>query len=442
MASSNKTAFTQVEMMPDPLTFTLSRSPPSSLPAWRRAGRKIFHVLRTYCHFVGPGMMISVAYIDPGNYAADVAAGASYRFKLLFIVFLSNIFAIYLQALCIHLGTVTGMDLATMLRVHCPRWLNYVVYVFGEAAIIATDIAEVIGTAIALKLLSNDKIPLLAGCAISIIDVVFILIFYRQHGTATLATRVFEYMIAGLVLGVLICFAIQLSHLHDTTTGEVFKGFLPSSELIQGQAIYQACSILGATVMPHSLYLGSGLVQGRLRQFDEQNNLLRPAAEDDEDSAPGDKIYEPSLRAIRSCIGYAIAECTISLLTCAFFINSAILIVAGASLYGIPGSANAGLPGIYHLLSNTLGASVGKLFAAALLLSGFSAGIICTIAGQMVCEGHIRWKIKPWQRRLLTRLLSILPSMVVAGSLGEKGINQALVGSQVALSVILPVISE
>lgn len=371
-----------------------------------------------------------------------MAAGASYRFKLLFMILLSNIFAIFLQSLCINLGTVTGMDLAQMVRANTPRWLNYISYFFGEAAIIATDMAEVIGTAMAIYMLSNGRVPLVAGCAISIVDVLFILIFYRQNGASLTAKRIFEFFVALLVLGVVICFCIQLSFITDVDPADVFRGYLPSRALVEGQGLYQACGILGATVMPHSLYLGSGLVQDRLKDFDKNHNLLdqRILQACDDDSLK-DEPYRPSLQAIRSCRGYSIAECAISLFTFALFVNSSILIVAGSSLYGVADAANASLFGIYDLLSTSLAPAAGKLFAIALLLSGTSAGIVCTIAGQMVSEGQLRLQMRPWVRRLFIRSIAIVPSIIVAGAAGKSGVGQALVGSQVALSVILPFVS-
>ena len=362
------------------------------------------------------------------------------------MILLSNIFAIFLQSLCINLGTVTGMNLAQMTRAHCPRWLNYLSYFFAESAIIATDMAEVIGTAIALSMLSDGRIPLAAGCAISIVDVLFILVFYRQNGTSMNARRLFECFVALLVLGVVICFCIQLSYINNTSASEVFRGYVPSSALVEGQGLYQACGILGATVMPHSLYLGSGLVQDRLKDFDRRNDLLAPDFvanandEGDTDSLKQD-LYRPSLRAIKACKGYSIAETAISLFTFALFVNSAILIVAGSSLYNLPSASTASLFGIYDLLSRTLAPAAGKIFAIALLLSGTSAGIVCTIAGQMVSEGQLQLRMKPWKRRLLTRSVSITPSIIVAGALGGPGVDKALVGSQVALSVILPFVS-
>ncbi|KAB2099617.1 Manganese transporter [Alternaria gaisen] len=404
---------------------------------WRMALRglsvRASKILRKYATFIGPGFMVAVAYIDPGNYATDVAAGATFRFKLLFIVLMSNIFAIFLQSLCIKLGSVTGMNLAENCKANLPPWLNYVLYVFAESAIIATDIAEVIGTAIALNILLN--VPLVAGCAISIVDVLIILIFYRPSGTMR-ALRAFEFFIMALVLGVVICFCFELSKI-KAPIRDVFRGYLPSSTLVKPQALYQSCGILGATVMPHSLYLGSGIVQPRLREFDESNNT----AVVEIDSINDQIKYKPSLAAIQSCMSYSIVELAVSLFTFALFVNSSILIVAGTSLHGLPEADDADLFSIHTLLSRSIAPVAGTLFALALLLSGTSAGIVCTISGQMVSEGQLNWTIKPWLRRLITRLISITPSIIIAGAVGREGLGKALEGTQVALSVILPFVS-
>jgi len=203
-------------------------------------------------------------------------------------------------------------------------------------------------------------------------------------------------------------------------------------------SLYQACGILGATVMPHSLYLGSGIVQPRLREFDEANST---AELPDTDSIASEIKYKPSLAAIQSCMSYSIVELAVSLFTFALFVNSAILIVAGASLYGHPEADDADLFSIHDLLSKSIAPVAGTLFALALLLSGTSAGIVCTISGQMVSEGQLNWTIKPWLRRLITRAISITPSIIIAGAVGREGLGKALEGSQVALSIILPFVS-
>ena len=418
------------------------QSDPQSLHVFKRSPRtfntacEVVRVLVKYGKFVGPGFMVAVAYIDPGNYSTDVAAGAAKRFRLLFIVLMSNIFAIVLQSLAVRLGTVTGMNLAEHCRAHLPRWLNISLYVLGEAAIIATDIAEVIGSAIALNLLI--KVPLVAGCAITLVDVLIILLFYRPDGNMR-RLRAFEYFVMALVLGVVICFCIELSLLESTSVGEIFRGYLPSSAVVDGQGIFLSCGILGATVMPHSLYLGSGLVQARLHDFDVKAGNATPTA--NADQASSKIIYKPSLAAIRSCLKYSIAEVGISLFTFALFVNSAILIVAGASLSSDSTAETADLFSIHNLLARTIAPVAGTIFALALLLSGTSAGIVCTISGQLLSEGALHWTIAPWLRRLLTRSISITPSIIIAGAVGKSGLSAALNGTQVALSVCLPFVS-
>ncbi|KAK8097966.1 uncharacterized protein PG998_013452 [Apiospora kogelbergensis] len=382
--------------------------------------------------------------LDPGNYATDIAAGSSYRFRLLFVILMSNLFAIFLQSLSIKLGTVTGLNLAEACRAYLPRWLNYFLYFMAEAAIIATDIAEVIGTAIALNLLI-PKLPLVGGCAISIIDVMIILVFYRPQGSMK-GLRGFEFFVMLLVLAVVICFCVQLSLIKDTTPGEVFKGYLPNNSVTDSEGLYQACGILGATVMPHSLYLGSGIVQSRLREYDNENGLLpsepASAASSMQDGKTGNKtFYVPSLQAIQHSLKYSYAECAISLFTFALFVNSAILIVAGASLYQNPDALDADIFGIHQLLSKSISPGAGTVFALALLFSGVSAGIVCTISGQMVSEGALKWRMKPWLRRLITRSISITPSIIIAGAAGREKLNDALTGSQVALSIVLPFVT-
>ncbi|KAL9115166.1 MAG: hypothetical protein Q9227_000960 [Pyrenula ochraceoflavens] len=404
--------------------------------------RETRRVLFKYAQFVGPGFLISVAYIDPGNYATDVAAGADTKFGLLFIVLMSNLFAIFLQSLCIKLGSVTGLNLAENCRAHLPRWLNIILYLFSEAAIVATDIAEVIGSAIALNLLFH--IPLVAGCAITLVDVLIILFFYNPSGTMT-RLRLFEYFVVTLVLGVVVCFCIQLSFIKNTTTGEVFRGYLPSSAVVDGNGIYLSCGILGATVMPHSIFLGSGVVQPRLRQFDIDSGNLPSDQNSDEsnDASPSRSPaeYRPSIQAIKACLKYSVVELATSLFSFALFVNSAILIVSGASLHNNADAGDADLFGIHSLLSDSLSPAAGAIFAVALLLSGTSAGIVCTMAGQMVSEGMLNWTIAPWMRRLITRAISITPSIIIAAAVGKDGLSTALTASQVVLSVILPFVT-
>ena len=297
---------------------------------------------------------------------------------------------------------------------------------------------QVIGSAIAINLLI-PQIPLVAGCALTVFDVLIILIFWSPSGSLK-RLRYFEYFVVALVFGVVICFCIELSFIHDhnhTAVGEIFKGYLPSSAIVDRSGIYLSCGILGATVMPHSLYLGSGMVQPRLRDFDVKAGNSVP----DVTSSSSKVFYRPSIAAIRACMSYSIAEIVISLSVFALFVNSAILIVAGASLSSTSAAESGDLFGIHTLLSKNLAPAAGTVFALALLLSGTSAGIVCTIAGQILSEGALNWKIAPWLRRFATRTVSIIPSIIIAGAVGKEGLSAALNATQVALSVALPFIS-
>ncbi|KAI1922060.1 NRAMP-like transporter smf-3 [Ophidiomyces ophidiicola] len=406
---------------------------------WNRKPRdfisRVVFVLRKFGHFIGPGFLIAVSYIDPGNYATDVAAGADTKYALLFTILMSNVFAVFLQSLCIKLGSVTGLNLAEMCKAHFPKWLTITLYIFSESAIIATDIAEVVGSAISLNLLFN--IPLVAGCAVTLVDVMIILVFYKPHGTMK-ALRAFEFFVMALVLGVVICFCIELSMIKETSVGEILKGYLPSPAVVKDNGLYLSCGILGATVMPHSIFLGSGVVQSRLKHFDINSGYIDPSVK--YGTTEGEIKYRPSVSAIRGCLKYSIIELALALFTFALFVNSAILIVAGASLSG-SNASEADLFGIYNLLSTTISPAAGTVFAIALLLSGISAGIVCTIAGQMVSEGMLNWSVAPWLRRLITRSISIIPSVIIAAVVGKEGLNATLTASQVVLSIILPFVT-
>ncbi|KAJ5751911.1 hypothetical protein N7520_008828 [Penicillium odoratum] len=351
-----------------------------------------------FARFVGPGFLIAVAYIDPGNYSTDVSAGADFKYSLLFVVLISNLFAILLQSLCIKL--------------------------------------EVIGSAIALNLLLN--IPLVAGCAITLVDVLFLLLFYRPNGSMR-GLRWFEFFVMALVLGVVICFCIQLSLIKNQAVGEVFRGYLLSTAIIQSEGLYQSCGILGATVMPHSLFLGSGVVQSRLKEFDVTAGYVDASIQ--LGSNGGAVEYRLSIHAIRGCMKYSVIELVLALFTFALFVHSAIIIIAGAALYDMPGKNEADLFGVQRLLSQSVAPAAGLVLALALLLSGISAVIVCTMAGQMVNEGMLKWSMQPWLRRLITRSISIAPSIIIAAVVGKDGMDQTLNASQVVLSAILPFVS-
>ncbi|KAL7273494.1 Manganese transporter smf1 [Rhizina undulata] len=398
---------------------------------WKVVG-KATNVLRKYATFIGPGFLISVAYMDPGNYSTDIAAGATFKYAHLFVILLANFFAAFLQSLCIKLGSVTGLNLAENCREHFPKWLCLCLYFLAECAIVATDLAEVIGSAIALNILL--KIPLVAGVAVTAVDVLVVLFFYRPNG-AMRGLRAFEIFLSALVFGVVICFCVELSHIDNASAGEVMKGYLPSKAVATGNGLYLSCGIIGATVMPHSLYLGSGIVQPRLRDFDIKAGNYSPAESDETEK------YRPSISAIRYTMNYCIADLVLSLFTAALFANSAILIVGGATLSGTPEAQNADLFGIYDLLQQNVSKVAGTIFALSLLFSGESAGIVATLAGQMISEGFLNWTMKPWLRRLIVRTVALAPCLVIAATVGRSGLSQMLNASQVALSILLPFVS-
>ncbi|TVY31808.1 Manganese transporter [Lachnellula subtilissima] len=400
-----------------------------------------------FAKFMGPGAIISVAYIDPDNYQTAISSGALH-YKLLFMILVSNVIAIYLQvclttrkistagftnlrkAMSIKLGSVTGLNLAQMNRVYLPRWLNISSWIIAEASIVCTDISSVIGTAIAINILI-PKIPLVAGCGLAIADTLFTLLFYRPDGSLR-GIRLFEVFITGFVLSTFICFCIELFIIRNATVGEVFKGYLPSRDIFVSDGFFLSCAILGGTLMPHTLYLGSSLVQVRLRDFDIKNSSYSEATTP---NFPTTKLYRPSLSAIRSCMNYSIAELCITLFLVAIFINSAILIIAVTSLSAA--SDDADLYSMYDLFVHTISQAAGTMFALALLFSGVTAGIVATMASQLVAEGAIDWRLRPFYRRLLTRSIAITPGIIIAAACGRSGMAAALNGCNVVLSISL-----
>lgn len=426
---------------------------------------KTYEVTKKAIGFIGPGILISVAYMDPGNYSTSVSAGAMYEYKLLFIIFLSNISAVLLQCLCIKLGTITGLDLAEMCRLHLPEYLNLTLYICAELAIIATDLAEVVGTAISLEILFG--IPLFFGVLITVLDVLIILIAYEKDGSMK-QTRIFETVVSLLVLATCICFILELfgCDFPPGAFGEILKGYLPTEPRIfkEQNALFLSCGIVGSTVMPHSLYLGSALVQPRLKEYDikhgyatedvyNEDNQSEISTGNEEfhatiskfrsisDGSNLTKKFRPSYEAIKYCLNYSYIELIVSLFVIAVFVNSSILIVAGNSLFGKPDAEDADLLSIYEMLSHYISPAAGLIFALSMLFAGQSAGIVCTMAGQIVSEGFINWSVKPWIRRIITRVLAIIPVLIFITILGREGVSRIMNSSQVVLSFILPIVS-
>jgi manganese transport protein len=354
--------------------------------------------------FSGPGYLVAVGYMDPGNWATDLAGGSKFGYTLLSVVLLSNLMAILLQSLCAKLGIVTGRDLAQACRDHYSRPVVVVLWLLCELAICACDLAEVIGTAIALNLLF--KIPLVWGVCLTALDVLVVL--WLAHK----GFRWLESLVISLVVLIGVCFGLEMLFSHPVL-GEVMGGLLPDPEILKNsEMLYIAIGILGATVMPHNLYLHSSIVQTRKYQ---QNT-------------PGKK------EAIR----FATIDSTVALMF-ALFINAAILIVAAASFYKQGRHDVAEIQDAYQLLSPMLGVGAASLlFAIALLASGQNSTLTGTLAGQIVMEGFLNIRLRPWLRRLITRGIAIVPAAIVAVLYGESGTAKLLIFSQVVLSLQLP----
>ncbi|QPG74331.1 hypothetical protein FOA43_001658 [Brettanomyces nanus] len=395
--------------------------------------------LKKLLNFVGPGLMVACAYIDPGNYSTSTAAGAQFHYSHLFIILLSNLYAVVLQCLCIKLGSVTGLDLAESCRMYLPHWLNVTIYILAELAIIFTDLAEVVGTAIALDILFS--IPLKLGVLLTILDVVVIMFAYNPDGSMR-QIRKFELFVSFFVFLTFVCFVMLLARVDTGGKEEVLQGFLPSRVLFENKkATYLSLGIVGATVMPHSLYLGSNLVKPRLKYYDTTHGYYTahdPSPDEDPKDYAWNHAYKPSLQAIHYCLNYSYAELIISLCVVAVFINSAILIVSGAALFGKPGAEDADLLSIYEMLRDYVSHKAGLIFAVAMLFSSIAAGVICTMSGMMVAEGGMHWEMNPLVRRLITRTIAIIPCIFMVLFMGRSGIAMILNLSQVILSLILP----
>jgi manganese transport protein len=360
--------------------------------------------VRRLVAFAGPGYLVSVGYMDPGNWATDISGGSKFGYTLLFVIVLSNLMAIVLQALAARLGIATDRDLAQACRAHYSKPVNITLWLACEAAIIACDLAEVIGTAIALNLLFG--IPLTIGAIITAADA-FLVLFLMQRGFRTL-----EAFIVALLLVIFVCFAIQIV-LTAPNAREVLGGLIPSPGIVKDPAmLYVAIGIIGATVMPHNLYLHSAIVQTRAYPRDE----------------PGR----------RSAIRFAVADSTLALML-ALFVNAAILIVAAAVFHATGRTDVEEIEHAYQLLSPVLGIGLAStMFAVALLASGLNSTVTATLAGQIVMEGFLRLRLPDWARRLVTRSVAIVPVIVVTAMYGSAGTAKLLVFSQVILSMQLP----
>ena len=359
---------------------------------WRRAAA-----------FLGPGYLVAVGYMDPGNWATSLAGGSAFGYTLLFVALVSNIMAIVLQSLSARLAIATGRDLAQACRDAFPRPVAWLLWILAEIAIIATDIAEVIGTAIGLNLIFG--MPLELGVVITALDV--FLILYLQK----LGFRWVEAFIITLLGVIALCFGVQIA-LANPDWGAVIRGFAPTTEIIGNpDMLYLALGILGATVMPHNLYLHSGIVQTR--------------------------AYGETLPEKREALTFATLDSTVALMF-ALLINASILILAAATFHASGRTDVAELGQAHSLLSPLLGASIApSLFGIALLACGLNSTVTATLAGQIVMEGFIQFRMKPWIRRLITRAIAIIPAALVTLIYGPGGTGELLILTQVVLSLQL-----
>jgi manganese transport protein len=354
--------------------------------------------------FAGPGYLVAVGYMDPGNWATDLAGGARFGYTLLSVIMISNLMAILLQALAARLGIAAGRDLAQACRDHFSPRVTFVLWILCEIAIAACDLAEVLGAAIALNLLVG--LPLIWGVCLTAADVLIVL-YLQNHGF-----RYVEALVVSLILLIAGSFAVEL-FLAKPDLGGVAAGFVPTPVILANpEMLYIAIGILGATVMPHNLYLHSSIVQTRKYSDDHQSKA----------------------EAIR----FATIDSSVALMS-ALFINGAILVMAAATFNGTPHENVADISDAYKLLSPLLGTTMAStLFAVALLCSGQNATLTGTLAGQIVMEGFINLRLRPWLRRLITRLIAIIPAVIVITIYGDEGSGPLLILSQVILSLQLP----
>ncbi|WP_410770028.1 Nramp family divalent metal transporter [Fontibacillus sp. BL9] len=359
---------------------------------------------RKFLAFAGPGYMVAVGYMDPGNWATDIEGGSRFGYTLLSVILLSNLMAVLLQSLSGKLGIVTGRDLAQACRDHYSKPVVIALWLLCELAIAATDLAEVIGAAIALNLLFG--LPIIYGVMITAVDVLLILLLQNK------GFRTLEIFVVVLIATIGICFGIDL-FLAKPDMGQVAMGYVPNADILRRpEMLYIAIGILGATVMPHNLYLHSSIVQTRQ--------------------------YNRSSAGKRQAIKFATWDSTIAL-TFALFINSAILIVSAATFHSAGMTQVADISEAYHLLTPIVGTTLASvMFAIALLASGQNSTLTGTLAGQIVMEGFVNIRLTPWLRRLITRLIAIIPAVIVTAIYGERGTQDLLIFSQVILSLQLP----
>ncbi|KAL6935187.1 related to Manganese transporter SMF2 [Hanseniaspora guilliermondii] len=429
----------------------------------------IYHII-TYLKFIGPGILISTSFLDAGNFSTAVTAASLHQYKFLHVIFLSTITASVFQVLAAKLGIVTGKDIPMLCKQHFSKNVNIFLYIISEVVIVATDMAEVVGCAIGLSLVAN--IPLPIGVLLTIVDVLIILRYFNPANGNMKVVRTFEFIVAFFVMLTVLCFVIELFQIKIPHKDLVWKGFfLPSKDLVQDDGLFVSLSILGSVCMAGSILLQSNIVHARLRNYDiklgnysikdnkmitnkevskkkvdeimELENSSDHITQDNENNIDFTE-YEPSFEAVKHAYKYTVIELLASIFTVALFANAAIEVVAAASMTETDSSDvmnDADLYTIYNILSKNLSKTAGTLFAFALLFSGLCGGFTTTLTGQIIADGFLDWSLPLNIRRSLSRVVAVLPCLILVFVSGKSGLSAALNASQVILSLLLPFVT-
>lgn len=429
----------------------------------------IYHII-TYLKFIGPGILISTSFLDAGNFSTAVTAASLHQYKFLHVIFLSTITASVFQVLAAKLGIVTGKDIPMLCKQHFSKNVNIFLYIISEVVIVATDMAEVVGCAIGLSLVAN--IPLPIGVLLTIVDVLVILKYFNPANGNMKVVRTFEFIVAFFVMLTVLCFVVELFQIRIPHKDLVWKGFFfPSKDLIQDDGLFVSLSILGSVCMAGSILLQSNIVHARLRNYDiklgnysikdnkmmtnkegsknkidevmELENSMDHITQENENTIDFSE-YEPSYEAVKHAYKYTVIELLVSIFTVALFANAAIEVVAAASMTESDSSDvmnDADLYTIYNILSKNLSKTAGTLFAFALLFSGLCGGFTTTLIGQIIADGFLDWSLPLIIRRSLSRVVAVMPCLILVFVSGKSGLSAALNASQVILSLLLPFVT-
>ncbi|XBW37122.1 hypothetical protein QEN19_002700 [Hanseniaspora menglaensis] len=376
--------------------------------------------------FPSTTLLVSIAFMDPGNFSTSITAASSFQYKLLFGIVVANFFAVIIQSLSCKLGVVTGLDLAQNCKKHLPKWMNVILFIAAEISIVATDIAEVVGTSFALKILFN--VPLVWGSVITVVDTLIVLVFYSRDSKNMNQIKIFEIFVSLFVLATIFCFVFQLSKIHIPSQRVMWDGFVPHFALFSNKEyIYQFISIVGATVMESAIFLETSAVTFKVHNYDYMRTGIIPS--------------RPSDGAVKAILKNSVLELVIVLFFVASFINCSILIVAGASIYNTAEAENASIVTLYEVMCASVSQAAGTVFALSLLFCGFSSSFITTMCSEIITTGFLDIKMKPWILRMVTRTVAVTPVILIAALVGENGMTAVLNLSQVILSLLLPLVS-